>query len=81
MIKVLESIMTRATDWPTEAQEELARLAAEIEQAHSGQRYRLTLDERSAIAEGLAQADRGEFVSDVDMDAFFNSREPDRQPT
>ena len=31
MIKLLETIMTRATHWPTEAQEALARVAAEIE--------------------------------------------------
>ena len=76
MIKVLETIMTRASAWPKEAQEELARIAREIEQAHTGEFYALSDDERAAVAEGLAQADRGEFVSDEDMDAVFNRQEP-----
>ena len=76
MIKVLETIITRASTWSTEAQQELARVAREIELEHSGKPYVLSADERAAIGEGLAQADRGEFVSDEDMDAFFNRREP-----
>jgi predicted transcriptional regulator len=34
--------------------------------------YKLSPDERAAVEEGLAQADRGEFVSDQEMDAFFD---------
>ena len=76
MIKVLETIITRAATWSTEAQQELARVAREIELEHSGKPYALSAHERAAIDEGLAQADRGEFVSDEDMEAFFNRREP-----
>ena len=76
MIKVLETIITRASTWSKEAQEELARVAREIELEHSGTPYTLSADERAAIAEGVAQADRGEFASDADMDAFFARREP-----
>ena len=76
MIKVLETILTRASSWPKEAQEELARVAREIEIEQSGTVYKLSDDERAAIDEGLAQADRGEFVSDEEMEAFFNSRQP-----
>ena len=76
MTKVLEQIMARAASWPKAAQEELARVAREIEIEQSGKVYWLTADERAAIEEGLAQADRGEFVSDEEMDAFFNRREP-----
>ena len=35
MIKVLENVITRAATWSKEAQEELARVAHEIEQVHS----------------------------------------------
>jgi predicted transcriptional regulator len=76
MNKVLENILTRASTWPKAAQDELARVAREIEIEQSGTGYALSADERAAIEEGLAQADRGEFVSDEDMDAFFNRREP-----
>jgi predicted transcriptional regulator len=76
MIKSLETIFTRASTWSKEAQEELARVAREIEHEHSGKPYVLSVDERAAIDEGLAQADSGEFVSDEDMEAFFNCREP-----
>ena len=72
MIKVLETILTRAANWPRTAQEELARVAHEIELAQSGEIYALSADERTAIAEGLAQADRGEFVSDAEMQTLFD---------
>lgn len=74
MIKVLENIMTRAARWPEAAQEELARVAREIEFEQSGKIYTLSDDERAAIEEGLAQADRGEFATDAEMEAFFNRR-------
>ena len=75
MIKVLENILARAATWPKEAQEELARVAREIELEHADL-YKLSDEERAAIEEGLAQADRGEFVTDEEMEAFFNRREP-----
>lgn len=33
--------------------------------------YRLTGEERALVEAGLAQAERGEFVSDADMEAFW----------
>lgn len=75
MIKALEAVLSRAATWPKEAQEELVRLASEIELSHQGV-YRLSAEERAAIEEGLAQADRGEFVSEAEMEAFFNRHEP-----
>lgn len=75
MIKALETVLSRAATWPKEAQEELARLAREIELSHQDV-YRLSDKERAAIEEGVAQADRGEFATDAEMEAFFNRREP-----
>ena len=75
MIKALETVMSRAATWPKEAQEELARIAREIERSQEVI-YKLSDDERAAIEEGLAEADRGEFVSDADMEAFFNRDRP-----
>jgi predicted transcriptional regulator len=70
MIKALEDILTRATSWPKEAQEQLARAAHDIERQHTGLAA-TTFAERALIDEGLAEADRGEFVSDADMEKFW----------
>lgn len=76
MNKTLETLLSRAATWPAEAQDELAVAARQIELEHSGKIFRLSASERSAIAEGLAQADRGEFVPDDEMEAFFARNEP-----
>ena len=46
-----------------EDQEELAEYAREIEARRTGV-YTMSDDERAAVGKGLAEADRGEFVSD-----------------
>jgi hypothetical protein len=56
--------------WPQEDQEELLEFARIIEARRTGI-YVMTDQERLAVREGLAQADRGEFVSDEDMEAFW----------
>lgn len=72
MIKMLDRILNRAGDWPEAAQQELARAAADIERRYfRSAKYHATDVELAVIDEGLAQADRGEFVSDEDMAAFF----------
>lgn len=70
MNKRLETLLERVATWSEEAQAEFARVIVEIERQQSDV-YRLSDDERAAIEEGLAQADRGEFVSEEDMAAFF----------
>ncbi|XSC44052.1 hypothetical protein ACF1BQ_041045 [Bradyrhizobium sp. RDT10] len=49
--------------WSVEDQEELAEYAREIEARRTGV-YTMSDDERAAVRKGLAEADRGEFVSD-----------------
>ncbi len=61
--KILETVMRQAERWPLEDQEELAEHAREIEARRTGV-YVTSDAERAAIREGLAQADRGEFVPD-----------------
>ena len=68
----LESLMGRVATWPKTAQRKLVRAVQDIESEDVGV-YVLSDDERVAVAEGLAQADRGEFVSEAEMDAFFKS--------
>lgn len=57
-------------DWPQEDQEELAELAHEIEARRSGL-YRLTDDERAAIAESTADVRAGRFATDEQIAEIF----------
>ena len=63
MTKAFKDVMEHAATWPPEDQDELAEFAREIEARRTGI-YKLSDDERSAAGRGLAEADRGEFVSD-----------------
>jgi predicted transcriptional regulator len=71
MNKMVESILERVADWPEEAQAELMQAVIDIEGRHLGV-YHLSDDERAAVREGLAQAERGEFVPDDVVAAYFN---------
>ena len=63
MNRILQEVIEHAATWPQEDQEELAEYAREIEARRTGV-YTMSDDERAAISKGLAEADRGEFVSD-----------------
>jgi predicted transcriptional regulator len=63
MTNVLEAVIRQAEHWPLEDQEELAEHAREIEARRTGV-YLMSDGERAAVREGVAQADRGEFVPD-----------------
>ena len=63
MNKLLKEMIEHAESWPREDQEELAEYAREIEARRTGV-YTMSDDERAAVGKGLAEADRGEFVSD-----------------
>ena len=71
MNKIGETILDRIADWPEEAQEELMQAIVDIEAKHLGV-YRLSDDERAAVREGLAQAERGEFVPDEVVSEYFS---------
>jgi predicted transcriptional regulator len=71
MNKITETILDRIADWPEEAQQEVMQAVVDIEAKHFGV-YRLSDDERTAVREGLAQAERGEFVPDNVVEAYFN---------
>ncbi len=63
MEKTLADVLKTAEKWSREDQEELAEFAREIEARRTGH-YTLSHDEREAVSEGLAQANRREFVPD-----------------
>ena len=67
---VIDALVERMASWPEKAREEAVESLLSIEARYVGG-YRMSPDERSAVLEGLAQADRGEFVSDEEMAAFF----------
>ena len=63
MNKTLREVLEHAATWPREDQDELAEYAREIEARRTGI-YTMSDEERIAVGRGLAEADRGEFVSD-----------------
>jgi hypothetical protein len=64
--KSLIDVLERAKAWPEEDQEELVAYAREIEARHAGV-YVMTEEEVVAVNEGLAQLERGEFVTEKEM--------------
>lgn len=71
MNKIVENILDQVADWPDEARRELKQAVVDIEARHFGV-YEMSDDERAAVQEGLAQADRGEFVPDEAIATYFN---------
>lgn len=57
----LRSLLEKAENWPPEDRAALADYAGVIEARRTGH-YVLDEDERTAVMEDLAQAERGEFV-------------------
>ena len=70
MNSTLRKLLPAIESWPDEDQEALAEVAREIEARRKGV-YVMNDEERAAVREGLAQARRGEFVPDDEMDAFW----------
>lgn len=62
--ETLKTLVKQASSWPNEDQLELVDYARVIEARRSG-RYSVTAAEHAAIAEGMDQADRGEFVDEA----------------
>lgn len=62
MNSTLQRLLPAIEQWPEEDQEALAEAAREIAALRTGV-YSMSGDEEAAVAEGLDQAERGEFVS------------------
>jgi len=71
MTKLLELAFEEAKQLSPEEQDELARTIMEI--VHGGEEgvYVLSEEEEAAIEVGLAEADRGEFASEEEIEAIF----------
>lgn len=65
----VKEILTHVPSWPEEDQEELAEYARDIEARRTGV-YVVDEEEETAIREGIAELDRGDFVSEEQMKPF-----------
>jgi predicted transcriptional regulator len=63
MRSTTKKLLDQVASWPEQDQEELAEYAREIEARRTGV-YVVSDEEWADLQEGIAQADRGEFVSD-----------------
>ena len=65
-----KKLLEQVESWPEEDQEELAQYAREIEARRRGL-YLVDEEEEAAIRRGLAELDRGEWVSEEEMRSFW----------
>jgi hypothetical protein len=70
MSPATRKLLERVESWPEEDQEELVELAREIEARRTGV-YTPSPAEERAIREGLAQLNRGEALSEAEMEPFW----------
>lgn len=66
----IKAVLDRVLSWPPERQAEAAMML-ELMEAEAREAYQPSDEERAAIAEGLAEARRGEFASEAEMDAIM----------
>lgn len=66
----LQNLLERIATLPDELLAEVEESVEEIERWH-GDVFRLTDEERAAVRKGMAAAQRGEFVSDEELAAFY----------
>ena len=70
MNSTLQKLLPAIERWPEEDQKALAEAAPEIEAIRTGT-YSMSPDDEAAVAEGLAQAERGEFVADGQIEEVW----------
>lgn len=64
MNSTFQKLLPAIESWPDEDQEALAEAAREIEAFRAGV-YRMSPAQEAAVAEGLAEAERGDFATDA----------------
>ena len=71
MSKLLEQVIEILWERPECAREAAAKMLVDFLFGKEVKLEELDPETRAAVEEGLAQADRGEFVPDEEMEAFF----------
>jgi hypothetical protein len=66
----IKDILDRVMTWPPDRREEAAEMLLLLE-SREGEMYHPSDDEWEAIQQGLAEAERGEFVSDEEMELLW----------
>jgi ABC-type nitrate/sulfonate/bicarbonate transport system substrate-binding protein len=69
MLKALEDAIAKIRALPEDRQQLAAELLEEL--ASGGDLYELSEDEKAALKDGLERSDRGEFVSEDRIAAFW----------
>jgi hypothetical protein len=72
MMTKRQSLMERVAALPDELLDEVAQSVEDIIVWHGQGVYHLSDDERASVRKGVEAAQRGEFVSDDEMTAFYN---------
>lgn len=70
MTKTMKEAIEVLRELPEERQEMIARAILDYASHDSRDLYPLSDDERVAVRVGVAQANRGEFVSDAELQTF-----------
>ena len=70
MTRMLDEAIKKVRELPDSVQDDAAAMLFSVA-AKQGEPVRVDEEMRAAIREGREQARRGEFVSDQDMQAFF----------
>jgi predicted transcriptional regulator len=71
MSKLLEQVIEILRERPEYEQEAAAKMLVDFLFGKEVKLEELDPETRAAVEEGLAQADRGEFVPEEEMEAFF----------
>ena len=66
----VEAVLSRVLDWPAERQKDAVRMLLEMEKQDS-YAVELTEEVRAHLRECLAEAERGEFATDEEVEAVF----------
>ena len=71
MTKLLEQALELARNLPSDVQDDIARVVLQLAGADDAPPVALTSDERAAIAKSKEAAARGEFATDVQVQAIW----------
>ncbi len=69
----LEAIFAKVRTWAPDLQDEAIDVLLELEE-HAGDAYELDPEELADIREGLAEAERGEFLTEDEVRHLFRRR-------